>query len=806
MIRNYITIAFRNLMRKKAFSAINIAGLSIGLAVFLLIVLFVQDELSYDRYSAHADRMYRVYMKGRIGGNDIQNAFVGRPAGQALVNDYPFVESATRIDENGTYIVSYKDKKFKEEQVAFADANFFENFSIPLLKGSAKTVLTEPNSVVITQTIAKKYFGLEDPVGKMLKMGKDGLFKVTGVCADVPMQSHFHYTLFASLITIDRDPNVKWLSSGAYTYLLLKEGTRPETFEAKNQEIVEKYLGSEIQEFMGISLEEFERTGGQLGFFLQPITDIHLYSDMENEIEANSDSKYIYIFSAIALFILTLACVNFMNLSTAQSAERAKEVGIRKVLGSVKSQLIRQFLTESILLTVIALLVSFVLVILLLPGFNQLAGKTLSLFSLEYTWLLGGSLLLSLIVGFLAGLYPAFFLSSFQPVSVLKGKLLKGYKGNWLRSSLVVFQFVVSISLLIGTSVVYRQLQYIQNKKLGFDKEQVLIVQDTYLLEKSQAFRNELLQDPQITRASFAGYLPAGASNSATDGFQPEGSINQTSTFRIKTYYIDEEYLPTLGIQLKQGRNFSREFGTDKEAVLINEAAAAQFGFKNPIGQRISDLGDGSPGSKRTHTIIGVVQNFHHESLRHRIAPLVMYYDADIYQIALRVQTNDLPGLIKSVEQTWKKYSDMPFTYSFLDDRFDNMYQAEQKIGQIFAVFACLAIVIACLGLFGLVAFVTAQRTKEIGIRKVLGASIPSIVSLLSKDFIKLVLIAFAIATPLAWYAMHQWLQDFAYQVDIGMSIMAMAGIIALLIALLTVSFQAIKAALADPVRSLRSE
>ncbi|MBD2753496.1 ABC transporter permease [Spirosoma validum] len=810
MLRNYLKIAWRNLVLHKAFTAINVIGLAVGLATCLLIVLFVLHELSYDRYHANADRLYRMTIHGQVGGKEINTAEVSVPAGPALIQDYSGVEAFTRLRQDGTFIVKHDHESFKEEHVVFADSNVFNIFSIPLLKGrgagtNPKTVLTEPNTVVITETIARKYFGEQDPIGQTLTLGTAGLFRVTGVCQDVPSNTHFHYDIFGSIRSIQLRNT--WLSSSCFTYVLLRPGYSINNLQAKMPELVKKYIGSEIQELFGISLAEFTRKGDVFGFHFQPVTSIHLHSDLEGEIEPNSDIKYVYIFSIIAVFILLVACINFMNLSTAGSAGRAKEVGIRKVLGSVRQQLVGQFLSESILVTFIALLVALGIVVAVLPSFNQLAGKQFGISAFTSGWMLPGILLTCLLIGLLAGSYPAFFLSAFKPVSVLKGSVRAGFRSGWLRNTLVTTQFVVSIGMIIGTLVVYQQLHFIQNKKVGFDKDQVLVLHDTYALgPKANAFRAELTKLSQVQAVTQAGYLPAGASNSGNDGFQSENGSSPTTTYREKTYYIDENYLPTLGISLAQGRNFSKAFPSDSSAVLINEAAAKRFGWKNPVGQRLSTLGNGSPESRHVYTVIGVVKDFHFESMHQRIAPLVMVYGADNYQMALRIRTTDIPGLLKTLEQRWKAQTDNPFAYSFLNERFNTVYQSEQRVGQLFGIFAGLTVLISCLGLFGLAMFTAQQRTKEIGVRKVLGASVASVVALLSKDFLKLVVIAIVIASPLAWYAMNRWLQDFAYKIDLSWWVFALAGFLAIGIALVTVSFQSIKAALTNPVKSLRSE
>jgi putative ABC transport system permease protein len=561
-------------------------------------------------------------------------------------------------------------------------------------------------------------------------------------------------------------------------------------------------MTSEIKEFLGITLPEFLQKGNRIGFGFQPVTAIHLYSDLDDELEANGDINYVYIFSGIALFILLLACINFMNLSTAGSVGRSKEVGIRKVMGSVKAQLITQFLTESALLTFLALGLALGLAVLLLPGFNALAGKQFTPSAIFNARMLASALLACLVIGLLAGSYPAFVLSSFKPITILKGKIQAGLRSGWLRNTLVTGQFVVSIGIIIATIVANQQLRFMQNKKLGFDKEQVLVLHDTQVLgSKLNAFKAELAKLSSVSRIALAGFLPAGASRQSQDGIlfrNGSGVGNHLS----KSYFIDEDYLPTLGIRLAQGRNFLKAFPSDNSAALINEAAVKAYGFKNPIGQQLSTVGDG----KRTYTVVGVVKDFHFETMHQRIAPLVMFYGGDNSQLALRIQTDDVTKLLTAIEQRWKADTGTPFVYSFLNERFNTMYQSEQRIGQLFGVFAGLAVLISCLGLLGLAAFTTHQRTKEIGVRKVLGASIASIVTLLLTNYLKLILIAMLIASPIAGYTMSQWLGDFAYRIDISWWVFALAGGLAISVAILTVSFQAIKAALMNPVKSLRSE
>lgn len=806
MIKSYFTIALRNLWRSKGFSAINVLGLAIGIATCVIIMLFVQHELSYDRYNKKANRMVRVVFRGNVKGEKMKEANVFPPVAQALKNDYPEVQEATRISFGGSPIVTYKDKTFRENNFAFADSNFFQVFTLPFLEGDAHTALAGPNSMVISKALAVKYFGNESPIGKILQFKDENAgYKITGLIDKVPENSHFHFDMFVSMATQQDARSTSWMRSSYFTYLVLPEGYNYKQLEAKLPGTVEKYMGPQLQQAMGLSLAEFRKGGNDIGLYLQPLTDIHLHSDFTNDFEAPGDIRYVYIFSAIALFMLLIACINFMNLSTASAGKRAKEVGIRKVMGSLKGQLVKQFLLESILLTLVALVLAVVLVKVALPVFNDIAGKNLRLEILSNPWLLPGLLVLGLITSVLAGSYPAFFISSFKPVAVLKGQLTSGKKSAGLRSGLVVFQFFISITLMVSTAVVYSQLSFIQNKKLGYNKEQVLILPETWMLgqQKQQLLRQQLLQDPRAASVTASWFLPAGPSNGNNFFIYEDKVAEQIKTLR---YEVDYNYIPTLGMELVAGRNFSKDFGTDSAGVIVNETTVAAMGWgKNALGKMINRT-DGD-GVKSSYRVIGVVKDFHFKSLHQRISPLVMTLNDGYGTLIIKTKTKDIAGLVNSIKAQWDQLgTGAPFNYTFLDDQFSKVYRAEQNTGRILGIFAGLTIFVACLGLFGLATFTARQRNKEISIRKVLGASVTGIVSLLSKDFLKLVGIAFIIAAPIAWYIMNQWLQDFEYRITIGWWVFALAALAAIAITLITVSLQAIKAALANPVKTLRSE
>jgi putative ABC transport system permease protein len=802
VIKNYFKIAWRNLVKNKTFAFINIVGLSVGLTCFMLIAAFVYDELSYDKYPAAASQLYRVGIHLDANGGTSDFPMVDAAVGQGIKNTFPEVTGFTRYQGTQQF-VKYNDKQFKEEKAAFTDSNFLSTFSIALIDGDQRTALTEPMSVVVSKATANRYFGHEAAVGKTLMMGETG-YKVTGVYDKVPDNAHFHFDMAMSMSSIRSNYPETWSNVSHFTYLQLKPGTDAAKLEAKLPQVVAKYVVPEIQHDMGVSLAEAQKSVNTFRFFLQPITDIHLYSHTKFELEPNGDINYLYIFGALAIFIILLACVNFTNLSTAAASKRAREVGIRKVMGSLKGQLVAQFLAESLLMSFVATLIALGLVYLLLPAYNQLAGKQISFaFFLSYQSLLT-ALAICLLVGILAGIYPSFFISAFKPIKVLKGALSGQSRRSVLRSTLVVFQFTVSTALIIATIVVYRQLDYMQHKKLGYNKEQVLVIQDSYALGNNEdAFKQKLLQDTRVKNASISWSNPVGSRGDGTQVFaKPLSDKDPHNEISTTIYRIDYDYLATLGMQLAAGRNFSRDFPSDSAAALVNEAAIKELGItSNPIGRTIVRSG------RREFTIVGVVQDFHFASARQKIAPLMMLMGSNRGSVIVKVAATDIRSLLVDVKKDWESFSpSAPFTYSFLDERFKAMYTAEEKTGQLFSLFAILSILIASLGLFGLVAYTTEQRTREIGIRKVLGASVKQVIVLVSREFLYLVLIAFVIAIPATWWAMSKWLEDFAYRTTVSWWIFLAAGAMAILIAVLTVSLQAIKAALANPVKSLRSE
>lgn len=804
MIRNYLKTAWRNIRKNKLFSFINILGLSIGIATCFIIMLYVQDELSYDRFNKNADNIARVVFHADINGGKIDESVSMPPVAQTMKRDFPEVEDATRILSFGTPKIIYSNTVFKDDRFALVDPNFFSIFTLPMIKGDAKTALAQPGGIVLTQETAEKFFGKQEPMGKIIQVNTDSnrVYKVTGIIKNIPANSHFHFDAFGSLTSWANATSDTWLGGSYHTYLLLRPGTDIKKMEARFPAMVEKYMGPQIQQQMGLSLHDFITKGNSLGFALQPLKDIHLNSNTTTEFEPGGNATYVYIFGGVAIFMLIVACINFINLSTAGASKRAKEVGVRKVAGSGKLQLISQFLSESILITFFALFIAFALVQLALPAFNNISGKHLS-FDVKPIFAFIG---LGLLVGVVAGIYPAFYLSSFKPIAVLKGKLTANNKSFGLRSGLVVFQFFISVALIIGTIVVYQQMKYIQNKDLGFNKEQILTIPNSYALgSNEQVFKQQMLQDSRIVNATASYYKPAGPSNYNNALAFPQD--NDNLVVDGVEYHVDENYIPTLGMKMVSGRNFSKEFATDSLGIILNETAAHALGWNDmtAVGKTVvrqnSDRGNNIP-----FHVIGVVKNFNFKSLHEAISPLYMTLQPE-GGLIFKIKTTDIAGLLATMKKNWDTYNTgEPFTYDFMDDLFNKTYSTEQKTGSILNIFSVLIILVASLGLFGLVTYTAEQRTKEIGIRKVLGASVSQVTQMLSKEFLKLVLIASLIAFPVAWWAMNKWLQSFAYRISISWWIFLVAGFGALLIALITVSFQAIKAAIANPVKSLRTE
>ncbi|GAB5520429.1 MAG: ABC transporter permease [Rhodothermales bacterium] len=794
MLQHYLTIARRTLAKRKGYTFINIAGLAVGLAGCLLMVLFVQDELSYDSFHTDADRMYRVVFDGQAPNAERDRfAVTSLPIGAELRDNHPEVESIVRLGPTqGRMQVG--EQAFFDDDALVAEASFFDVFDFPLVTGDASQVLATPHSVVLSESMADKlYGGTTEAMGQSVQH-EDSLFTVTGVMADWPANSHIRadYLISATTLPIFRtDDSNSWLSLNYYTYLRLKPGIDAEAFGEKIRDMVDVNFADVLAQIdLGTWL------------YLQPVPDIYLHSDRGAEIGPTSNIAYVYVFSAVALFLLLIACINFMNLSTARSMERAKEVGVRKALGSRRSALVRQFLSESVLMSVLALVLAAVLLVAVLPAFNGISGKELGFAHLVQPWFVASLIGLTLVVGLLAGAYPALMLSGFEPLTILRGRFRSTRSGARLRQGLVVFQFALSVGLMIATGVVYKQLAFMQNQSLGFTDEQVVLVSAgdnaSAFSQQIESVKAEYRRDPAVTAVSASVHVPS--QSTFAQLMTPEG-LAEGETRRADMALIDSDYMETYEIEMVAGRDFDDAFETDgAEAILINEAAVLNFGFGTPeeaIGKMIDD-----------RTVVGVFADYHHLSLQQSIQPLVMVPSMMGYgMLSLRVRPENLDDTLARLEQTWLQFfPEAPFEYDFLDNAFAEQYTAEQRLMRVFSIFAGLAILIACLGLFGLAAFTAEQRTKEIGVRKVLGASVGSIVLLLSQQFTLLVLIGFAVAAPLAYFAMDRWLDTFPYATSMGLGLFLAAAVLAVLIAFSTVAYQAIRAALINPVRALRYE
>jgi putative ABC transport system permease protein len=799
MFKNYLKIALRNIIRQKSYSFINIAGLGVGLACFGLIALWIQDELSYDRYHPHAYRIYRITPEVTRPNGTQGYAVSAAIMAKTMLEEFPEVEAAVRFNISGVTVGNQEENKFfYEEDFCFTDPSAFDIFGFDFLNGDPESALSEPNTIVITEEMAQKFFSDENPLGKTLTIGSTALgvqqerdYTVTGVIRNVPQNTHFRRSFYASFATLEQIAPEQVNHWGWYwfrCYIRLAEGTPVKVLESKLPGMLERHADTEDREGLTIRL--------------QSISDIHLYSDLLFDFPGG-DIANVRIFSAIAVFILLLASINFMNLVTARSSKRSKEVGVKKVMGAQRKELILQFLGEAFVLCFIAGVLALGIIEFCLPGFNKLAEKQLSLNwgSSHILW----GLLITIVIGIMSGLYPAFFISAFRPVTVLKQNRFTGSRSSrQLRKDLIVFQFVTAIMLIIATAIVYQQLDYFKHKALGFDKEQIVSVgiPGSESGFNFDVFKNEMLKNPNIRMVSRAFTLPG--FNSIRFAYHTE-EIRSEDAIETPTYSVDDQYADLLGLEFAAGRNFSRKFATDSTALILNEKAAATFGWSSPqeaLGKILHR------GRSRSGKIIGVVKDFHFASLRQPIGPMVMLIEPERFLIAaFKLAEGNTPATLVYLEDTYRTLlPERPFMLNFFDEELDNRYEAETRLGKIFSYFASLAIFIACLGLFGLASFTAEQRTREVGIRKVLGASVAGIVGLLSGEFLKLIGIAFLIASPIVYFLMNDWLSDFAYRIHIGLDVFFISGFIAFSIALLTVSFQAVKAAVANPVEALRSE
>lgn len=796
MLKNFFTSAFRSLWKSKGISVLNIAGLALGLTCFLLVTLYVINELRYDRYNVRHDRIFRVNTELKYNGAISSFAVAAPPLGQAMVDNFPEVETSARLMPLRNVRFKKGSEILREDRVFYADPELFNIFTLPAVHGDPTSALAAPHGIIITESVAKRYFNSTDVIGRTIARADDTTLLVIGaVIKDMPSESHFHADFFLSLASNRSAMSTNFNQFTFNTYLLLKPGANESELEAKFPPFLRKHLSTNLD------MDKFEKGGNYIQVGLTPLDDIHLHSNKQKELEGNGDVRYVYIFSAVAILILFLACVNFMNLSTARSANRAREVGVRKVLGSLRQTLIAQFLAESILLTLISIGAACIFAWLLLPVFNQIAGKNIAITMEDLRWMAPVLAGLTFAVGILAGFYPAFFLSRFQAIHVLKGKLSTGFKGSRLRGILVVFQFSTSTFLIIGAFVIYHQLSYILNKDVGFDREQVLIIKYVSVLENPHTLKEQVEALPGVKSASLSGYLPTGGSR-LSNSISVPGKEGLLSEF----WLVDADYLPTLGMTVVAGRNFSKQLVTDSSAIIINETVAKILGFSNtPLNDVIHA---GPVRGFKDYKVIGIIKDFNFNSLRENITPLVMVMGYDwSASLNVRVEGSEIASVLPQIKDRWDELMpDQEFDYSFMDEDFAAIYKTELRMQNLFMTFALIAIIIACLGLFGLSAYATQQRNKEMSIRKILGATMANLMATLSFDFLKPVLIAILITIPLAWLAMGQWLQTFAYKDSIPVWTFIIAGLSTIVIAMATISFQCVKAALVNPAESLRSE
>ena len=802
MIYNYIKIAFRNIRRQKFYSLINISGLAIGMACFILIILFINHEFSYDNFHRNADNIYRVAVEAQINEDFLNVAVSAGPLAPEMEKCFPEVVKATRLDsENESVLISYNDRKFYENKLIYADTGFFQIFSFKMLRGNPSTALSEKYSLVFTESTAKKIFCDEDPFGKIVRYNDKYNLMVTGIVEDPPDNSHIDFNLIISFKTLRDFPFAerldRWGSMNFLTYIQIIENYDHQKLEEKLPEFISSRMGE--------NLDTLAAQGIRFDPYLQPLKKIHLHSHLLGELQTNGDINYVYIFLAIAIFILIIACINFVNLATARSTKRAKEVGLRKTLGANKSDLIIQFIGESVMLSFFALLISMILIEIALPTFNELTGKNLVFLNLQNWPFVIFLFIFAFFVGVFAGLYPAFYLSSFQPIVVIKGRIQSGAGRSFFRNALVIFQFFISITLIISTIIIIQQFHYLKNIYPGFEKEQVIIVplRENKTAVERKAMKNEFLRLPQVKSVSFASNYPG--TQIGKWGCSPEGTGSESNQWIVALISIDEDYIETLEMKLLRGRNFSIDGKTEEKKILINETLANKAGWKDPVGKRIY-IGERNEENK--YTVIGLVEDSHFSSLREPIESMIFILDPQRKNtLLIKTEAQNMPETIEALEEKWMQFEpSKPFDYFFLSNSFSELYSNEEKLARIFTYFTVLTIIIACLGLFGLSSFTIEQRTKEIGVRKVFGATTGNLIFRLSVSFVRLVLIANIIAWPVAYYFMSRWLHNFAYPVNISFEIFILAGFISIIIALLTVFFIALKAASTNPINTLRYE
>jgi len=808
MFKNFFINAFRNLRKQPGYIILNLGGLAIGITSFIFISLYVANELSYDRFHDNYENIYSIKVVGRLAGGTLDQAVTAAPMCQAMLNDYPEILHATRVTQMGAWLIRFGENKFNEDGVLFADSTFFDVLDYKLLKGDPNTALVRPRSMILTDAYAKKYFGNQDPMGqKMIVEADTILYTVTGVVQDVPDNSHMKFDMLASMSTYPGQANnEQWVSHNFYTYIVVRDGTDPDVLQEKLQEMVIKYVGPQLQQILGVSIDDFRKAGNDFSYVLEPLKDLHLKGATQYNLEPLGSPTTVYIFAVIAILILIVAIINYVNLATAKSAGRAKEVGVKKVAGANKSGLISQFLGESMLIVTFATILAIVLVYALTPSFNQLIGKDLSISILNNITGVLSLIALVVVVGISAGFYPAFVLASFNPVEVLKGTLNPGSMSKRLRGILVIFQFTVSIVIIIGSIIVYNQLNFMTTKDLGFKKENLVIIRrpDAFFRQK-EAFRNQILQIPGVEKVGFSRQVP-GTNFSNNAFFNDEDP--EKKTYLLQQAQVSLDFPEALGVHLIDGRFFSREFSTDSIAVLLNEAAVKSLGLTDPVGKYI--LQPRGPQQFQKYEIIGIMKDFNITSMHKAIDPVcftVMGPGGGDQYATVRLTGNDINATIKAIEEKWQMFtSAQPFQYDFFTDTWNNLYTSEMKTGKIFIIFSLLAIFIACIGLLGLVTYITNKRTREIGIRKTYGASIRVVLRLLSKEVVSLILISSLIAYPIAYFGSKYWLEGFASKVKVSPWLYIIATLITLVIGWLSISYRTIKAANTNPANALRIE
>lgn len=809
MFSNYLKTALRNIFRHKTYVIINILGLAVGFACSLMIFLFVIHELSFDKFNEKYDRIYRLYLVGKMGGSEFKGSWTAAPTARTFVEEFPEVETAVRMERWDESLIRIGDRKFIESRIALADSGFFDIFSFDLLEGDPHKALAQPHTVVLTVSQAKKYFGTGEAMGQNLRIGNDSvLYTVTGVMQDVPENSHLEFDLLISFLTNPRANDDFWLSNSFATYILLREGVPPAAVESKIPGIIEKYVGPQVQKILGMDLQAFANAGNQYGIFMQPLSDVHLNTEIGSNFKRSSDRKYIYIFSGIAFLILIIAGINYMNLSTARSARRSREVGLRKVVGSSRGMLIRQFITESVLLTIISTAVAVVLVELLLPVFNNMLQTSLNVGYLTRWYVIPGLILLTLMIGFLSGSYPAWFLASFMPVKVLYGKLKVGASNKLIRSILVIFQFVVSIALILSSLVIYRQIHYMLNKDMGFDKEQLLVIRRADALQKKiSTFKDEVKKIPDVVNVTNSTTVPGFPNNN--NGFQIEGRPAEEA-YLMWVSWVDHDFFDTYKISLQEGRTFNRDFPSDTAGVILNEEAVRHFGLKNPFDVRFIQPGN-TLEERRYLNVLGINKDFHFQSLQNMIEPHVFMLKPERWDwagyITIRLAKDNMEKSIAQIGKIWQAFTgDEPFQYYFIDQEFEKFYKEEKRTAKIALAFSVLAIFIASLGLFGLTSFATEQRAREISLRKVLGSSAKGIILLFTREVSVLIAISTIPAWLFSYFFLKKWLQNFSYHISLGPWEFLISMVIVLVVALITVSYRTYKAAQINPADVLKYE